>query len=351
MIQISTPNTDYIFDVIALRKSIRDYLQAILENPLIVKIFYSGENDLFWLKRDFSISVINYFDIKTAALFLNKTMDCSLVNLIETFCEIGKMDKKNKKILQVSNWFERPLTIEQLNYAAMDSHYLIYLREKLLGSIFEKIKNLKQIISFFELMEATSKKKYQQKVFNNSEFYELFNRLFKANKIILLKKKNDLEEEKKFESEEKSNNDKKQMQFYFIKLAEMRDKYARMKNVGIEEICSTDGLFHLSKKTIVSLPEDIIKSIDLQEKDMNFVKMNLKEIAEIFKTKNEEIIEEIEKISRSNKVQTNLHNEKRKQDRMKQISELFSRKSPAYENCSILAPDGYMLWYYMTFFF
>lgn len=34
----------------------------------------------------------------------------------------------------------------------------------------------------------------------------------------------------------------------------------------------------------------------------------------------------------------------KKFERRKKIEELFTRKTPAYENCSILAPDGMLLW-------
>ena len=197
LVQISTPNSNYILDIITLRPIIRSYLQLVLENPKIIKIFYSGDNDIFWLQRDFSLRVFSYFDVKVAALFLNKTIDCSLSHLIETFCESGKMDKKQKKTLQVSDWFNRPLSEEQLNYAAMDSHYLISLREKLLSVIFGKTQDLNSIIGFLEKMEGISKKNYQTKEFNKLEAFETFNKKYKEAKGTAVKKKEEKKRKKR----------------------------------------------------------------------------------------------------------------------------------------------------------
>ena len=318
-------------------------MKDVLSNSSIVKIFYSGDNDLCWLQRDFSLTVTNYFDVKAAALFLDKTIDCSLANLVETYCEKGQMDRKKKKILQISAWWQRPLTEEQLNYAALDSHYLIFLREKLLSAIFEKQKDFKMIYGFFEKMEENTKKKYQPKEFSKFEYYELFKKLFKCNKL----NKQEIgvpEEEKKLENEDnKMNFDKNKMQFFFIKFAKLRDQQAREKNIGVEDLCSTNSLFELSKLSDSSI-EDLFKSEKFSEQDIVFLKNNEVFIEKIFEAKAEEINDEILKLMGSNKVFSHLEKEKRKQERMKQMEDLFTRKNPAYDNCSILAPDGYLLW-------
>jgi ribonuclease D len=50
-----------------------------------------------------------------------------LAGLLEKFCD-EKIDRQMKKNMQVSEWWKRPLSEEQKNYAALDSHYLIFLR-------------------------------------------------------------------------------------------------------------------------------------------------------------------------------------------------------------------------------
>ena len=353
MIQISTSTTDYILDILALRPVIKEYLNGIFGDPKIVKIFYSGDNDLFWLKRDFSISVCNYFDVPIAALFLNKTIDCSLANLIDTFCESGKMDRKKKKILQVSDWWKRPLTEEQINYAALDSHYLIFLREKLLQVIFEKVKDFTNLYNFFEKIEELTKRIYHPKEFNKVEYYEMFNKLLKTNKAIIpLQNKKEIsqqqEEEKKIElDDDKTNLDKKKAQYWFIKLAEIRDENARKQNIGLEDLCSTNSLFELSKKSNKLSLEEFIISNKFNEQDKSFIMNNLSTIDKIFDIKGEQIKEEIDKIMNSNIIINQNEKEKRKKERLKLMEDMLTRKSPAYENYSILAPDGCLLWYFI----
>ena len=110
------------------------------------------------------------------------------------------MDKKQKKTLQVSDWFKRPLTEEQLNYAAMDSHYLIALRERMLSVIFEKTKDLNSLMGLFERMEIISKKNYQTKEFNKQEMFELFNKKYKEAKGPGAQKKEEKKKERGKES-------------------------------------------------------------------------------------------------------------------------------------------------------
>lgn len=344
MIQISTSLQDYILDISSLKQIVRPFLKEILENGDKIKIFYAGDNDLSWLQRDFSLSVTNYFDIKAAALFFNKTMDCSLANLIDIFCEKGKMDKKQKKILQLSPWWQRPLSEDQKNYAALDSHYLIVLREKLLQVIFEKQKDCKQIMKFFLKLEEISQKVYIAKDFNKLEYYELFGKMSKTLKQeIKQEKEKDKEEVKISENEELFEKSSHEKRFYFIKIAELRDLKAREKDCGVEELCTNTLLFEISNK--------IMQNESWKLWDNAFFKDNLEKIKEILATNKEAIEGELSKIMLLNKKNNNLEKAKRKQERLKQIEDLFLRKTPAYENCSILAPDGFLLWLFINMIF
>lgn len=360
MIQISTVTDDYILDILSLKTIIKPYLKEIFENPDVIKIFYAGDNDLAWLQRDFYIIVNNYFDVKMLASLCNKNIDCSLANLIETYCEKGKMDKKQKKLLQISPWWKRPLSEEQLNYAALDSHYLIYLREKLLTIFFEKVSDCKKILSFFLKLEEVTKKTFSSKEFNKFEFYETFNKLLKSQKQTTIIEKPNNEEEKKLEKEDekklekeddKKFPDKKYMQFYFIKLAELRDIKAREKDIGVEEMCPNNFLFELSKEISFKNIDEIIKSENYPKEVKEFLISNLAKVQEILSFDKAAINNEISLIISSQKNTMTLEKSNRKKERQKQIEEMFMRKSPAYDNCSILAPDGFLLWFFIFFIF
>lgn len=127
MIQISTTTTNYLIDTLALKSSIASQLDEIFQNEKIVKFFYSGQSDLLWLQRDFKIKVKNFFDVKLASQFIcDKKEDFSLAGLLAKFCG-ENIDRQMKKKMQLSEWWQRPLSDDQKNYAALDSHYLIYL--------------------------------------------------------------------------------------------------------------------------------------------------------------------------------------------------------------------------------
>jgi hypothetical protein len=75
----------------------------------------------------------------------------------------------------------------------------------------------------------------------------------------------------------------------------------------------------------------------------NFFLENKNAISKFINTERQYIDQELEKINCNlNGSQDERIN--KKMERRKKIEELFTRKTPAYENCSILAPDGMLLW-------
>ncbi|CAD8099621.1 unnamed protein product [Paramecium sonneborni] len=135
LIQISDGKDIYLFDPIVL--DLRQYMIDFFKNDAI-KIFYSGAQDLKWLKNEYQIVVNNYCDLKILA---QKESDQSLIALWKKYCGV-QFEREDKKRLQRSDWFIRPLTEEQLYYAALDCKYLIALREILLSQYTEDEKNL-----------------------------------------------------------------------------------------------------------------------------------------------------------------------------------------------------------------
>ena len=120
LIQFSTDVNDYLVDPLALDGL--SSLAPIFADPKIEKIFHAAEYDLICLSRDFDFEFANLFDTMQAARILGyKSVGLDSV-LLEKFAV--KVDKRYQK----ANWGARPLTVEQVNYASMDTHYLIPLR-------------------------------------------------------------------------------------------------------------------------------------------------------------------------------------------------------------------------------
>jgi ribonuclease D len=181
LIQIHAHNTVYVFD--PLENLNLSFLGRYFDNQHIVKIFHAADNDIRLLKRDYKFNFNNIFDTHRAALLLG-FQQLSLEKMIKEF--VGVELKKNKKI-QRSRWDNRPLTEEQLEYAAQDVIYLPALYKKQNAEL--DIKDLKDSAAqaFAKIAEAD----WQEKRFDrrghtringynslNQEQKELFKKLY-----------------------------------------------------------------------------------------------------------------------------------------------------------------------------
>lgn len=122
LIQISTSKADYIVDPIAL--SDLSALGPVMANPGQQKILHAAEGDLVCLRRDFQFTFANIFDTMTGARTLGWPQ-VGLAPILNTHFGVA-MDKKYQR----ADWKRRPLTPEQLEYARLDTHYLVALRDR-----------------------------------------------------------------------------------------------------------------------------------------------------------------------------------------------------------------------------
>lgn len=127
LIQVSTPNQDYIIDPTA------DFdlagLGELIADPAVEKIFHAAEYDLILLKRQYGWELNHLFDTMWAARILGYQR-FGLASLLEQFFQV-RLNKRYQK----SNWCRRPLSPEQLAYAQHDTHYLFQLRDRLAQEI------------------------------------------------------------------------------------------------------------------------------------------------------------------------------------------------------------------------
>lgn len=123
LIQISLNEEDLIVDPLA------DVNLAafgeILANPSITKVFHGGDYDLRILNRDFNFVVQNLIDTSICAQLLGYQA-FGLAALLERHFGV-----KSNKAHQRADWSVRPLPADMLAYAAMDTHYLVALTDKL----------------------------------------------------------------------------------------------------------------------------------------------------------------------------------------------------------------------------
>jgi ribonuclease D len=129
LIQFSTSAADYIVDPIRLPGL--NPLAPFFANPSQQKVFHAAENDLSGLRRDYHFEVANLFDTMSAARTLGWPQ-VGLGAILDTHFGV----KLNKKY-QRADWKRRPLTPEQLDYARLDTHYLVALRDRQLQALTE----------------------------------------------------------------------------------------------------------------------------------------------------------------------------------------------------------------------
>lgn len=121
LIQIRADQRTYLFD--PLGDLDLSFLGEYFSSPSICKVLHAGDNDIRILKRDYDFAFNNIFDTHRAASLLG-TVRLSLVNVVGEYLGI---EFEKKKTLQRSRWDLRPLTEEQLQYAVLDTAYLVDL--------------------------------------------------------------------------------------------------------------------------------------------------------------------------------------------------------------------------------
>jgi ribonuclease D len=126
LIQLSDGHTCYIIDPFGLKD-----LQPVfdlMEDPGIVKIFHHSNNDLLLFSK-LGCKPRQILDTDVAAKIINYEKTSLASVMAEEF------GVTIDKAMQASNWNRRPLTEEQIRYAALDVQYLRPLKERLVGKV------------------------------------------------------------------------------------------------------------------------------------------------------------------------------------------------------------------------
>lgn len=183
LMQISTMNTDYLIDTLALRSELHQ-LNEIFTKPTILKVFHGADSDILWLQRDLSLYVVNMFDTHQAAKQLNLPY-LSLAYLLSKYCSISP-----NKHFQLADWRIRSLPAELIKYAREDTHYLLYIKDMLKNQLIESANGKSNILkSVYDRCTDICKRTYvkpiwteescmnmyrkSQKSFNNKQMYAL----------------------------------------------------------------------------------------------------------------------------------------------------------------------------------
>ena len=127
LVQVSAGGRDWVVDPLA-ELDLRPF-GALLADPGVTKIFHDGEYDVRILKRNYGFSFAGLFDTRVAAAALGYESP-GLAAVVEKWFGV-ELDKS----LQRSNWSRRPLSDSQIDYARLDTHFLIELKRHMLGEL------------------------------------------------------------------------------------------------------------------------------------------------------------------------------------------------------------------------
>jgi len=125
LIQISTPSGDWVVDPIAADPR---PLGAVLSAAPVL-VLHGADYDVRCLKREYGFALPGLFDTMAAARRLGMR-ELGLSALVERHFGV-----RLSKSFQRSDWGRRPLSREQIAYAALDTRFLLPLHALLAGEL------------------------------------------------------------------------------------------------------------------------------------------------------------------------------------------------------------------------
>lgn len=154
LIQVLADYTDltgefaYIFDVLDKPDLAAYFINQIMVNSQIEKVFHNAGFDLKYLGKELAENVTCTFKIaKKITKEVLQTTNLKLKTLAAELCNFSNVDAEEG----TSDWGKRPLTHKQLNYAAMDTVYLAAVHRRLL-----EISNPDAINNIFNMVNHKS---------------------------------------------------------------------------------------------------------------------------------------------------------------------------------------------------
>jgi ribonuclease D len=158
LVQIGTRRQIFLIDPLALGGPAElAPLGPVFASPDIRKIFHAAEYDLFVLRRDCGFRFANLFDTMISAQLLGYA-SVGLASLTQQHFDVNL-----PKDEQRSDWSTRPLSQNQLGYAAADVLYLIPLAEILA----KELRRLRRERWADEEFEALERRVWREREFDD----------------------------------------------------------------------------------------------------------------------------------------------------------------------------------------
>ena len=118
-----------ILDILDRPELVKEFIDNIMANPAIEKVFHNASYDLKLLGKAKAKNITCTLELaKKIPYYLLQLPNLQLKTLAEQLCYFPPVDKTE----QNSDWGVRPLTASQLQYAKMDSVYVAQVHQQLL---------------------------------------------------------------------------------------------------------------------------------------------------------------------------------------------------------------------------
>jgi exosome complex exonuclease RRP6 len=170
LMQISTRTEDFIVDTLALRGELH-VLNSSFTNPKTVKVLHGADSDILWLQKDLGLYIVGMFDTGQAMQVLELPRK-SLAYLLQHYCSITV-----DKTYQLADWRARPLSAEMLNYAREDTHYLLYVYDRLKNDLVAKGNAQANLLrAVWDRSRDVALQRYEKTVYDASMAEALYNK-------------------------------------------------------------------------------------------------------------------------------------------------------------------------------
>ena len=132
LLQMSIEENYYLIDTLTLSEDDEAYqcMAKLIADEKIIKIVHSSSQDVEVLSQFFNAVPKAIFDTQIAAGFCGYDGQIGYANLVLSVCDV-ELDKSQTR----TNWLQRPLSQQQLDYAINDVVYLQALYEKFLEEL------------------------------------------------------------------------------------------------------------------------------------------------------------------------------------------------------------------------
>ncbi len=181
LIQVSDDPEDmsgdriHLLDVLELPEVVADFIDKIMLNPTIEKVFHNASYDLKFLGNKKAKNVTCTLEMaKKIPYYILPLPNYQLKTLATYLCNFRYVDKHE----QTSNWGQRPLTEEQIDYAYLDCIYLAQVHKRLV-ELNQQI-NPEPVTEDLTALAARYQEIEQNWKLLNSEFEHLQERIKKA---------------------------------------------------------------------------------------------------------------------------------------------------------------------------